>query len=596
MENIIFLIFRRMRTPLLALVCVYAVAVLGLVLIPGQDAQGNPAPMDFFHAFYFISYTDTTIGFGEIPHEFTDAQRLWVLLCIYATVIVWFYAIGTVLALLQDKTFQQAIVEGRFTRQIRHLAEPFYLVCGYGETGSALVYALTERDQQAVTIDIRQERVNILKLENLRRYVPALCGDAGLPRHLLEAGLKHDQCAGVVALTNVNETNLKIAITAKLLHPEIKVICRADSHDVEANMASFGTDHIFDPFDTFGHHLSVAIQSPCLYLLHEWLSGVASTPVPEPVYPPRKGLWLLCGYGRFGKAVYKRLVAEGLEVVVIEARPEETGSPKDARLVVGPGTEAHTLEAADVTRAVGLVAGTDDDVNNLSIIMTARELNDDLFVVARQNQVDNQDLFEAVRPDMVMHPSSIVANKIRVLLVTPMLSAFESLALHEDDAWACQLISRIIGLAAEGAAVGYGAGGEGDRARVLFRALDDTTVRRPYVWEVAIDEEQAHALNHALKRGQSVRLEHLLCDPRERDRSLPCIPLLLVRDGASITLPPLDKGLDVGDRLLFCGRHAAEHAMGWTLQNANALNYILTGGSRSQGWVWRFAERVFRKS
>ncbi len=595
MENIVFLIFRRMRTPLLALVSVYAVAVLGLVLIPGQDAQGNPAPMDFFHAFYFISYTATTIGFGEIPNEFTDAQRLWVLICIYATVVVWFYAIGTVLALLQDKTFQQAIVERRFARRIRHLRESFYLVCGYGETGSALVHALAERDQQAVAIDILQERVNLLQLENLRRYVPALCGDAGLPRHLLEAGLKHDLCAGVVALTNVNETNLKIAITAKLLHPEVKVICRADSHDVEANMASFGTNHIFDPFDTFGHHLAVALQSPCLCLLNEWLGGVGSHSVPEPVYPPRKGLWILCGYGRFGQAVYRRLVSEGLDVVVIEAEPQKTGVPANARLVVGRGTEAVTLEQADVNRAVGLVAGTDDDVNNLSIIMTARELNDDLFVVARQNHLDNQDLFEAVGPDMMMHPSSIIANKIRVLLVTPMLSAFESLALHEEDAWACQLISRIAGLAGESGLVGGGPIPACDRARVLHRTLDETTVQRPYVWEISIGVEQAYALSQALAAGTVFRLRHLLCDPRERGRELHCITLMLVRDGASTLLPSPELTLERGDRLLFCGRQSAEAGMEWTLQNANALNYILTGGSRSQGWVWRFMERLFNK-
>ncbi|MBA1331250.1 potassium transporter TrkA, partial [Candidatus Endoriftia persephone str. Guaymas] len=102
--------------------------------------------------------------------------------------------------------------------------------------------------------DIRQERVNLLALENLRQYVPALCGDARLPLHLTEAGLDHPLCSGVVAITNSNEANLKIAITAKLLHPDITVICRADSHDIEANMASFGTDSIIDPFDTFAVH------------------------------------------------------------------------------------------------------------------------------------------------------------------------------------------------------------------------------------------------------------------------------------------------------------------------------------------------------
>ena len=36
--------------------------------------------MGFFDAFYFMSYTATTIGFGELPQAFNDAQRMWVTL------------------------------------------------------------------------------------------------------------------------------------------------------------------------------------------------------------------------------------------------------------------------------------------------------------------------------------------------------------------------------------------------------------------------------------------------------------------------------------------------------------------------------------
>lgn len=178
MDNVAFLIFRRMRAPLIVLIVIYAVGVMGLVLIPGQDAEGNVWHMDFFHAFYFFSYTATTIGFGEIPYAFSDGQRLWVTLGIYLSVVAWFYSIGTLIALLQDKTFQNSLAELRFARRVRRMREPFYLVCGYGETGGALVRAITDGNRHAVVIDQQQERVDLLHLENLREYVPALCGDA----------------------------------------------------------------------------------------------------------------------------------------------------------------------------------------------------------------------------------------------------------------------------------------------------------------------------------------------------------------------------------------------------------------------------------
>ena len=87
-------------------------------------------------------------------------------LSLYASVISWIYAFGTILALVQDRTFQDAIAENRFARHIRKMREPFHLVCGYGETGSALVQALTWRGQHAVVIDIDETRTNIIPGKN----------------------------------------------------------------------------------------------------------------------------------------------------------------------------------------------------------------------------------------------------------------------------------------------------------------------------------------------------------------------------------------------------------------------------------------------
>lgn len=560
MQNIVFLILRRMRPPLLTLVMVYAVAVLGLTLIPGRDADGNVWHMSIFHAFYFVSYMATTIGFGEIPYAFTDTQRLWVSLSLYASVIAWIYAFGTILALVQDRTFLEALAEYRFMRRIRRMREPFHLICGYGETGTALVQALTERGQHAVVIDIDEIRTKIVQLQDLREYVPALHGDAGVTRHLQEAGLQHSACAGVVALTNDNEANLKIAITAKLLNPDLKVICRADSHDIEANMASFGTDHIVDPFDTFAGHLAVAFQAPCLYLLHRWLTGRSGSVLSEPVYPPQDGHWIVCGYGRFGKAICRRLKGEGIRVVLVEARPEVTGEPTDTEFVIGRGTEADTLEEAGIEHAAGLVAGTDDDANNLSIVMTARELNSKLFVIMRQNQHDNREIIAAVGADMVMHPSAIIADKIRVLLGTPMLYEFMSLALYQDESWACELASRVAAL-----------------------VRDEV----PDICEWSVEAADGGGLRDYLAQGGQFTIEDLLRDPWQRQRGLNALVLLIHRRNDRLLLPEPQTPLKAGDRLLMCGNRAAFTRMTWTVSHGHTLDYVKTGQDRPQGWLWR---------
>jgi len=556
-----------MRTPLLVLIVVYAVAIAGLVLIPGRNPDGSAWHLSFFHAFYFVSYMSTTIGFGELPREFSDAQRIWVTLSIYTTVTAWLYSVGSIIALLQDKALRRAIEERRFAYHVSNVKEPFYLVCGFGQTGSGLVRALTDRNQRAVVLDNNPERIDLLKLEPLLEFVPALRADVRRPNSLLLAGLRSHHCAGVLALTSSNEVNLKVALAAKLMHQDTKVICRADSHDVEANMDSFGTDHIYDPFDIFARYLKTAIDSPCLTSLQDWLGQLRGAMLPEPVYPPAEGLWIICGYGRFGKALYSHLAERGIELTVVEMTPERTGLPPGP-LIKGRGTEAITLEQADIRRAVGLVAGTDNDTNNLSIIMTAKELNPKLFTVVRENHLMNADLFKAVNADILMHPSLIVAQRIRTLISAPLLTEFVSRAEKETDAWSCELVSRIVALVHE---------------------------RPPILWELDVGPTFGYAAKVLARSGPEPTVGDLLRDPRNRDEMLSAIVLVRKRATEHQTLPGLEERVLSGDKLLVCGRPGARDWMQWTLNNPDVLTYVVTGARLPRGVLWRwFTQRRTR--
>jgi len=558
MNQVIFLILRRMRAPLVVLIVAYSISILGMVLIPGTDPAGNPWHMDFFHAFYFVSYMATTIGFGELPYEFNEAQRMWVMVSVYLSVIAWLYAIGKILTLVQDPTFKQAVVESSFARGVRHISEPFYIICGYGDTGSLLVRAMAQRNMRTVVVDINPERINELQLEDLYFYVPGVCADASLTVTLRGAGLLHRNCAGVVALTSDDQVNLKIAITTKLLHPGIKVICRAETHDAEANMASFGTDRIINPFDTFAHRLALALHSPGTHLLYEWLTGVPGAPLPVPLYPPH-GTWVLCGYGRLGKAMKINLDREGVKTVIVETHPEETGCA--GFCVVGRGTEAETLRAAGIEQAAGIVAGTDNDANNLSIVMTAAQLNPDMFMVARQNRRDNHEIFQAALLDLVMQRSEIIARDIFAMITTPLLGDFLRLILEQSNEWANEQVSRLTAVV-------------GDQV--------------PDIWFFQVDEEHAPALMEVLGKGEPVLIEELLRNSRDRNEPLSCLPLLLMRhDGEALLFPAGEIGVEEGDRLLFAGGIGAYERMKWTLENYKALRYVQTGTDIPSGYLWR---------
>ena len=556
MHSTLFLILRRMRAPLIFLIVSYAVSILGMTLIPGVDANGQPSPpMDFFHAFYFISYTATTIGFGEIPTAFSDAQRAWTIVAIYLTVIVWIYSIGTILELLQDPAMQRAMRANRFETRVKRLGQPFYLIAGCGETGVLLLQALDSRNQQAVVLDIDPARVGELELGQYHLDIPALTADARYPENLIAAGLHHPLCAGVITLTNDDPVNLSVAVTTKLLRPDLPILCRADSLDTAANMASFGIEEVVNAFELFGEHLAIAINNPGHHLLYQWLTGVPGERLAMPMEPPR-GRWLVCGYGRFGHAVSRHLGKEGNELVVVD----EHLAAGQAHSVIGRGTEAHTLLEAGIEQAVGIVAGTDDDIANLSIAMTARQLKPELFMVLRQNRHANAALFERFAANATMQPSSIVAHEFLSLLTTPLLSRFFNLALNQGDAWADVTLSRI-------AAV-----------------VGDTV---PEVWDLELSKTKTLAIWQTLREGVTVRLGDLMRAPSNREDSLACIPLLLKRGCEEILVPDNDTPLHDGDRILFCGEAHTRRQQALGLHDYNMLNYLLTGNEAPGGLVWR---------
>lgn len=562
MPDIFYVLLRRMRAPLVVLILMYAVSVLGLTLIPGQDAEGKPWHMSFFHALYVVSYTASTIGFGEIPYAFTEAQRLWMMFVIHLTVIGWLYSIGSLLTVLQDPAFRKLRTEYVFQRSVKRLRTPFYLVCGYGDTGTILVKALADEGMKSIVIDKDENRINELELNDFIRRPLGLLGDAGKPAILEMGGITNPFCVGVVALTDSDQTNLMVALSAHLLNPNVRVLARAESAEAGANIRSFGKNEIINPFETFAGRLAMAIHSPGMYTLFTWMTGVPHEPLHEPLFPEH-GLWLISGYGRFGKALYRHLQEADIQMQVIESDPVRADAP--AGTIAGSGAEAATLLEAGLQQAVGIIAGTDNDANNLSILMTARELRPEIFMVARQNQRDHGIIFEKAAFNLIMKRGDVIAHKIFALLRTPLISDFlEVVKVHDDD-WANLLVSRILGV---------------------------TTDEVPYLWEIKINKVRTPALYKNCLTN-TVTLHDLLRDPRERDAQLPAIPLLLKREGEALVLPEPQTRLEVSDRLLMCASYPTSHDMQWATQNENVMHYLLTGQETSGGDIWG---RLFTKS
>ena len=557
----VFLVLRRMRVPLITLVLVFAVSVFGLTLIPGQDADGEPVRTSFFHAFYFMSYTATTIGFGELPNAFTDAQRLWVVVCIYLTVVAWAYAIGALLTLLQDRAFRHALAVQHFERKVRRIGEPFLVVAGYGQTGALLVRSFDALGRRLVVLDSDPDKIDALELRSYRGDVPGLAADVRSPHQLRRAGLESPHCEGVLALTDDDEANLAVAMAAALLRPDLPVVARTVSPQIGNRMLAFGSPIVINPFDRFGEHLLLALKAPATYRLMTWLEAGPGAPLPPPGQPSRTGRWIVCGYGRFGQAVTADLRKAGLEVTVVEqdAGLAEVARVHGVEVVEGDATDASVLRRADPADAVGVVAGTDNDTTNLSLADAARDLHPGIALIGRRNLPANALLYAAMQLDAVLVPTELVAHEAYAHLSTPLLWRFLQEMPAQGDVWASRLLVKMA-----------------DRCGQHLAAL----------WKVRLTAREAPALQRWLAEG-AVTVGDLLRSPDDREQELDAMVLLLLRGDQSILTPDADLVLEPDDQVLIAGRSTSRRALDTTLVVEPVCDYVVTGERQPVGVVWR---------
>lgn len=564
MNDIIWLTMRRMRTPLIVLILTYSLSVFGMVVIPAHDGDGNLVRVGFLDAAYFVAIMATTIGFGEIPHAFSHAQRLYTYIVLFPNVIAWLYSIGTIISLLVDPQFRAVLARSRFSRRVRRFNRDFYIVCGFGYTGQMIVKGLLNRGISAAVLEREQDIVHSMSLDEDLAHLPALAGDVTDRRLLDMAGLDRDirYCIGIMAITNDDHANLTIAITSKLLRPELPVLARAETQRVVDNMASFGTDFTVDPYTIFADRFHMALISPVKYLVHDWLISVPGTRLRTEMKPPH-GRWLVACVGRFGSRMVRRLEEADLPFTVIDVDPDRVARHPGA--VLGRGTEACTLKEAGVDSAVGIIAGTGNDVDNLSIVMTALELNRDLFVVSRQENPQNDELFDASGADLVARRSLIVARRMLAVATTPLLPVFIDHLLTQDESFAQRVRHRL---------------------EAVLEGLS------PGLWTLELTGERANSIRAAKRESTSIHLKSLTENSRTlAAEHLPCVCLLLERGSLRQFLPGPEEKLMEGDRLLFAGRGVARHEMLFALSEPTALVAQATGRPQPRGTVMRWLMR-----
>ncbi|GAB4571528.1 MAG: potassium channel protein [Anaerolineae bacterium] len=134
-----------------------------------------------------------------------------------------------------------------------------------------------------------------------------------------------------------------------------------------------------------------------------------------------KDHYVICGYGRIGQQIARDLQARGQAFVVIDQNPEneEHFLEEQINFIIGNATQDEVLIEAGIERARGLVAALDTDADNVLAVLTARELNPGLFIVARAETLASEKKLRRAGANRVVSPYDIGGHRLSLALLRP---------------------------------------------------------------------------------------------------------------------------------------------------------------------------------
>ena len=160
-----------------------------------------------------------------------------------------------------------------------------------------------------------------------------------------------------------------------------------------------------------------------------------------------KNHYIICGCGRIGQLICRELKADKMDFVVIDSNTEVIQKIEEDGFVYyrGDATQDKTLLGAGIKRAKGIVCVLPTDAENLYVILTAKELNPNIYVLSRSEEEESEHRLLRAGADRVMSPYTLGGMRMAMAILRPAMLDFieittrrQSLELRMEEISVCE--------------------------------------------------------------------------------------------------------------------------------------------------------------
>ncbi|MBI5848948.1 MAG: NAD-binding protein [Nitrospirae bacterium] len=146
-----------------------------------------------------------------------------------------------------------------------------------------------------------------------------------------------------------------------------------------------------------------------------------------------KNHYIVCGYGRMGKIICRELREKNIKFVIVEKQPDIHKDSDDLLIFPGDATKDEVLKELGIEKAKGLVSVLPTDAENLFVVLSARGLNPDLFIVARAGEEGSEKKLVRAGADKVVSPYHIGGLRIAHTVLKPAVVDFIEFATKSGN-------------------------------------------------------------------------------------------------------------------------------------------------------------------
>ena len=145
--------------------------------------------------------------------------------------------------------------------------------------------------------------------------------------------------------------------------------------------------------------------------------------------------YVVCAFGRVGRAAVEELLAQGADVVVVEVDPALEPEMIEAGVlyILDDPMKEDVLERAGIERARGLLCAVDSDASNVYITLLARARNPDLFIIGRASSPESVEALGRAGSDRVVSPYRLSGTRMAALAFQPAMLEFVDMVSVAPD-------------------------------------------------------------------------------------------------------------------------------------------------------------------